>query len=120
MVQLLPWILASLSRHACTVNEYYVLNIRGRVSIQGMQKKKRKMPRTGSTRPMSGPEFASEQPHAMLQAGGKVAGKLLSGKGPGHAGQYLLNMIQRLPIWPRRPMASWPVSEILWLAGSGQ
>lgn len=40
MVELLPWILDSLSRHACIVNEYFVLNIRGRVSIQGMQRRK--------------------------------------------------------------------------------
>lgn len=54
MVELLPWILASLSRHACIVNEYSILNLRGRVSIQGMQKENRRMARIGSMRPSPG------------------------------------------------------------------
>ncbi|RMC05231.1 hypothetical protein DUI87_18415 [Hirundo rustica rustica] len=31
-----------------------------------------------------------------------------------------LNMSQRVPRWPSRPMASWPVSAIVWPAGAGQ
>lgn len=36
-----------------------------------------------------------------------VAGKLLSGKGPGGAGQQWLNMSQGVPRGPRRPRTSW-------------
>jgi len=35
------------------------------------------------------PALGSQQPHAMLQALGRVSGKLLSGKGPGGVGQQL-------------------------------
>ena len=34
-----------------------------------------------------GPALGSQQPHAMLQAWGGVAGKLSGGKGPGGAGR---------------------------------
>ncbi|TRZ24785.1 hypothetical protein HGM15179_002339 [Zosterops borbonicus] len=51
---------------------------------------------------------------------GAVAGKLPDGKGPGGAGQKQLNMIQGVPRWPRRPMASWPGSAMVWPAGPGQ
>ena len=36
---------------------------------------------------MPGPALTSQQPHAMVQDWGRVAGKLPSGKGPGGAGQ---------------------------------
>ena len=38
---------------------------------------------------MPGPALESQQPHAMLQAWGGVAGKLPVGKGPGGAGRQL-------------------------------
>jgi len=44
---------------------------------------------------MLGPARGSQQPNAMLQAWGEVAGKLPSGKGPGGAGRQSLNMSQQ-------------------------
>jgi len=38
---------------------------------------------------VSGPALGSQQPHATLQAWGRMAGKLPGGKGPGGIGQQL-------------------------------
>jgi len=65
---------------------------------------------------MLGPDLWSQQPHAMLQAWGRVAGKLPSGKGPGNAGPEP----NSVPRWPRRPTASWLVSGTVWPAGVGR
>lgn len=50
---------------------------------------------------------------ALLQQEGRVAGKLLSRRGCGRADPQWLNMRQRVPRWPRRPMTFWPVSKIV-------
>ncbi|KAK4825329.1 hypothetical protein QYF61_026848 [Mycteria americana] len=48
----------------------------------------------GGTR-VQGPALGPQQPHATLQAWGRVAGKLPGGKGPGGVGRQPLNMSQQ-------------------------
>jgi len=59
------------------------------------------------------------QPHGALWAWGRVAGKPCGGKGPGVLADAKLNMSSSVPRWPRGPMASWLVSEIVQPAGAG-
>lgn len=40
MVELIPWNLASVSRQACIVNEYSLLNVRGRVISKECRRRK--------------------------------------------------------------------------------
>jgi len=62
---------------------------------------------------MLGPALQSQQSHATLQAWDKVAGKLHGGKASGGVGWQPTKHKSTLPRWPRRPVASWLVSEIV-------
>lgn len=57
---------------------------------------------------MPGLVIGSQEPQA---AGERPARKLPGKERPGSVGQQCLNMIQRVPGWPRQPVASWSVSE---------
>ncbi|KAJ7398444.1 hypothetical protein BTVI_125427 [Pitangus sulphuratus] len=69
-----------------------------------------------------GPTFESQQPNAVLQAWGRVAGKLPSGKGPGDAGQRQLNMSQQSSQVAKKDngILACTCQEIVWPAGPGQ
>ena len=68
-----------------------------------------------------GPALGSQQPHATLQAWGRVAGKLPGRKRPGDTGRQPARIwASSEPRWPRRPTASWLVSGIVWPAGVGR
>lgn len=55
------------------------------------------------------PALQPQQPHAVLQTEGRVAGKLPIKKGSGSAADDQLNVSQHVSRWPR-----WPVTEIVW------
>ena len=65
-----------------------------------------------------GPALWSQQPHAMPQAWGGVAGKLPSRKGPGGVGQQPAE--QEPAVCPGGQGGQRPASGIVWPAGVGR
>jgi len=63
------------------------------------------------------PALGSQQPHAMLEACGRVAGKLPGGKGSWGAGRRSLNMSQQCGQVAKKGNGILLVSRIVWPVG---